>query len=302
MRICGRESTPANFGDVGLPTGHPVIQLEWAWRAFAILLLIAAALKAHASVTEAPPSVPQRWMAVLVPTFESVLAVWLLSGAARAWATRVAVATLIIFICIAGWALISGKDDCGCFGGVRVHPGWTLALDLVVLTALIAAAGPHDGSLRTGKGLIRIPSLRPLLPVLVSLALVSVIAAAVREWTGRPLSALFTPTLASVEPTRFSRAAREGETVVANFTVRNVSESPIRLVGAASSCGCTVIMTDFPVELPPGAVSVIPIRMTVGRPDGNGRFSKFATLLTNRRGTVPPLVVEANVIGSATSR
>jgi hypothetical protein len=104
------------------------------------------------------------------------------------------------------------------------------------------------------------------------------------------------PQLLSVDPApAFSTEAREGETVSAEFDVRNVTGEPVKLLGATSTCGCTVVTSDFPVELPPDGHATVKVRMTVGSPDSAGRFAQSATLFVNREGAVPRLMIEVTV-------
>jgi hypothetical protein len=101
---------------------------------FAIVLLVAASLKARSLL---PPSFADRalltWCAI---TVEWLLAVWLLSGIGALWANRAAVILLCVFVAVAGWRLIAGEKDCGCFGNVHVHPGLTLSFDLIGLATI----------------------------------------------------------------------------------------------------------------------------------------------------------------------
>jgi hypothetical protein len=47
-----------------------------------------------------------------------------------------------LFVIVAGYRLFAGEADCGCFGNVRVHPLWTLLLDVTVLFGLYGARSP----------------------------------------------------------------------------------------------------------------------------------------------------------------
>ncbi|MGB7160922.1 MAG: DUF1573 domain-containing protein [Tepidisphaeraceae bacterium] len=102
------------------------------------------------------------------------------------------------------------------------------------------------------------------------------------------------PQLVSIDPSpKVTFQAREGDTVTGNFIVKNVTDQPLRLLGANTSCGCTVVESNFPVELNAGASTVLKVQMHVEKPTSNGTFQQEAHLLMNREGMVPPLVIEA---------
>lgn len=107
------------------------------------------------------------------------------------------------------------------------------------------------------------------------------------------------PPLLSVDPSPSATfQARDGETVTAEFTVKNITDEPVRLLGANTSCGCTVVTTEFPMELAPGESATLLANMEVGEPNADGKYIQQANLLVNRAGTVPALVIEAVVSDS----
>jgi hypothetical protein len=70
--------------------------------------------------------------------------------------------------------------------------------------------------------------------------------------------------------------AREIHSV--SITVQNWSKRPVALVGTVGDCSHTVDV-DFPVMVPPGGHSVIPLRIFF--PDSPGGFRRAGALLTN---------------------
>ena len=131
------------------------------------------------------------------------------------------------------------------------------------------------------------------LPVLAALALAAASVAGVRMMTPASPGAR---TLLTVEPSAVARSeAAEGETVTAEFTLRNVADEPVRILGAPTSCGCTVVDSPFPLELAPGGTATILISTVVGTPGDDGTFTQRADLLVNRAGVVPALVTEVTV-------
>jgi len=96
-----------------------------------------------------------------------------------------------------------------------------------------------------------------------------------------------------VEPSStFACLAREGDVVIARFTLRNVTRSPVRVMGAEASCGC-MIARGLPVTLDPGEAREITLRVVVGPPGANGTFSKSTRLFVDRDGPSPSLAFEA---------
>ena len=85
---------------------------------FAALLLVAAGLKADLAFND--PIVRSHTAEfarhLLSAVTEAGVAAWLLSGVAPAWARRAAMALLSVFVAVAGWHLLRGDADCGCFG------------------------------------------------------------------------------------------------------------------------------------------------------------------------------------------
>jgi hypothetical protein len=106
---------------------------------FALVLLIAAGLKAQALLSQTPLHAVSNWVAVgswaeLIA--EWALAAWLLSGLAAVSARRATIGLLSAFLIVAGWHLLAGDRDCGCFGRFAVHPAWTSAIDCIALVAI----------------------------------------------------------------------------------------------------------------------------------------------------------------------
>jgi len=105
------------------------------------------------------------------------------------------------------------------------------------------------------------------------------------------------PQLLTIDPTPvFHCQAKQGQTVTAEFSVRNVTDTPVRILGATAACTCAKVSTDLPIEIQPGATARIDVLVRVGPPNQERVFSNSTNLLVNRRGLVPPLVVSATVV------
>lgn len=140
---------------------------------FAVILLSAASLKAQTLLNTGVGHAADRMsfqnaFAALAILIEVCLAFWLLTGAAALWARRAAIALLTLFVGFAGWSLLKGESDCGCFGALRVHPGWTLGLDAVLLAGFLfstrTAPAPSQWS---WQGLFRAAMLTITIPAAV---------------------------------------------------------------------------------------------------------------------------------------
>jgi hypothetical protein len=102
--------------------------------------------------------------------------------------------------------------------------------------------------------------------------------------------------LVSIDPSpKFVCDARQGDTVTAPFKIRNVTHQSIILLGAKTSCGCTVA-EGLPLDLEPGASGTVNLQVKIGEQNMTGHFAKTVLLFNNRDGVVPPLVFDARVI------
>jgi hypothetical protein len=106
----------------------------------ALLLLVAAGLKAHQLATEpvvAAGFLESRWFLIAVVEFELFLGIWLVS-ALLPRATRFAsIICFSVFACVSLLKALSGAATCGCFGSVAVNPMYTSALDFAMVLLLV---------------------------------------------------------------------------------------------------------------------------------------------------------------------
>jgi hypothetical protein len=116
----------------------------------ALVLLIAAGLKAHQLVTEPVPNkdiFTYRWAMIMQVEFEIVLGLWLLSGLGKRLSWLTAVACFSVFSAVALYKGLLGEASCGCFGSVRVNPWYTFLFDVAAVAALVitGAEAPSVG-------------------------------------------------------------------------------------------------------------------------------------------------------------
>ncbi len=126
----------------GLPRGYDVVRL-----AAALLLLVAAGLKAHQLATEpvlGTGLLESRWFLIGVVEFELFFGLWLLSGLLPKVTWAAALGCFVLFTCISLFKALSGHATCGCFGKIEVNPWYTATLDIFVVLSLLC--WPAKGS------------------------------------------------------------------------------------------------------------------------------------------------------------
>ena len=99
-----------------------------------LILLIAAGMKAHHTITS--PAPPHEFLAsaqftAIVVAAELFIALLLAIGSAHRLAFALSCVLFSGFGAYSLWSLAAGEPTCGCFGAVKVHPGVPLAIDIV---------------------------------------------------------------------------------------------------------------------------------------------------------------------------
>jgi hypothetical protein len=135
---CKGPFRPQSAQEASIENHRSEIVYKWVSRGFALLLLIAAGLKAQAFSAKLEVGTPfwERFILIFVVATVWLLGGWILLGICTVWARRAALALLSIFIMTAAWRLLSLERDCGCFGKVEMHPAWMLSMDLVFWMSL----------------------------------------------------------------------------------------------------------------------------------------------------------------------
>ncbi len=152
----------------------------------AVVLLVAAGLKAHELATQPVPGtnlLNQRGTLMIAVEGEVALALLLLSGLLRRLAWGLALGSFVFFSFVTLGKALGGAASCGCFGVVEVNPWYTLTLD-AALAALLAVFHPP---LRRRRG-----ASRPLLRLALALGALVV------------LGTVLGLAMASYEPTRLT--------------------------------------------------------------------------------------------------
>jgi hypothetical protein len=113
-----------------------------------LVLLTAASLKGYefATVPAAGEGLwASRWLRIGIVELEIVLGLCLFFGVAPRFVRGCALACFLLFAGASLYKVVLGETSCGCFGKVRVHPGYTLAFDVVAVAALVGALRARGG-------------------------------------------------------------------------------------------------------------------------------------------------------------
>ena len=133
------DSNPSMFN-----TGRPIGAFI-ARAAVAILLIVAAALKAWELATSIPDKSSLSIAAILV---EAPLALWLLSGRNAAVSIRCALVLFFVFLGVNLTSVHHGTANCGCFGPILVSPLISAGIDGAAILGCLYVIGGKWGSPR----------------------------------------------------------------------------------------------------------------------------------------------------------
>jgi hypothetical protein len=121
----------------------------------AVILLIAAGLKAHQlATTPVPPPVQEsiftpllailsnRWLLMIVVEAEILFALILFSGVLLRLTWFISLICFVAFSIVSIMKGLSGESSCGCFGVVTLNPWITVLMDLIIVILLIIFREP----------------------------------------------------------------------------------------------------------------------------------------------------------------
>jgi len=249
-----------------------------------LLLLAAAGLKLY-GLNYSPFAQYGRLLTPTVQSFavvwEVLLGFWLLSGSSRFLSWLTAMVTFIGFAIVSGYLGIIGQASCGCLGVLEASPWAAFALDVSALVLLMIGRPPWTGWASCKAGLWWAGGFSALLALIVVIG-ISVFGsseAAIARLRGESLGV--TPGVLDFG------SGKPGEKLTAKVTVRNWTDSPVRIIGGSSDCTC-IATNDLPITIPPRDEQAVSVRLTIPN-STSGSVSKQVALMTDhpRRATLP---------------
>jgi uncharacterized membrane protein YphA (DoxX/SURF4 family) len=121
--------------------GEQSVDLNRRWTvmrfAVALILLIAAILKAATTPTFGEGLLHARWFNILVVEFELFFGIWLLFGMLPRLTWLVTTGIFATFSLVTLSEAVRGSESCHCFGDFSPPPGITMVLDIAIVLALL---------------------------------------------------------------------------------------------------------------------------------------------------------------------
>jgi len=120
-----------------------------------LALLGAGCVKIYPCLSVATPTEPSdagTTLSGIQGIFEAAFGLWLVSGLFATVSRKAALLCFSLFAAWAGYSVLAGHGDCGCFGRIAVPPAYTLAFDLAAVAALLTAwPRPMANAARSGR-------------------------------------------------------------------------------------------------------------------------------------------------------
>lgn len=296
---CRRFTLPLPFGKPGPRASFPSPRVAWAIRvpespllrppppvpqrvrfvayAIGLLLVCTAALKAYGLNLATYPQFGRLLgppIQAAIVTWELILALWLVTQAGRFAPWLATLLTFAAFTCASGYLIAVGQADCQCFGVVRTSPWVAFAVDVVIVTGLIAARPKRPGSWSAAAEGTRWPAASVSALILLALtcwALFGSFGATAAQLRGQRVGADYSHVdFGSGSPDVWLEAP---------LSVFNRGDRPVRLIGIVSQCSCLTTQ-DLPLTLAPRGRTELRLILTVPR-TGPGYLARRLELLTD---------------------
>ncbi len=190
-------------------------------------------------------------MQFLASQIEIALGAWLILGRWRAAAWISACLLLVTFTGISLVSALRGQSDCGCFGSLKVHPGWTTAINLGLLGLLVLFRSRVKWSENRG--------------TLAVVGILSVLTGGM-AWTAngplgeRLLARWHGRTVYLRSGVVEAGEASEGTVKRLQVTVTNASSRDVRIIGGTANCSCTTTQ-NLPTTIPADGDVVVEIEI-----------------------------------------
>ena len=234
------------------------------------LLLVAGVSKI---VAGQPMLLANAWL--IAPTavvawamFECVIG-WLTLGFATGrWLWIILTSMFTAFACLLSIEWIRGASECQCLGGAGLPIVGMIVLDLMIVVHLIVfrRAWRHGATLPDGLLGDLAKQSRWVVPgiLLMSVVLFGSPQSAIGFLSGNSVTARTSH--------RYAGEVHPDATATTTFELRNVSDRPIRVLGAKASCRCVAI-DDLPLTLGPKETKAIRVQLVAGKVPGVQRES-----------------------------
>ena len=240
-----------------------------------LLLLAAAGLKLY-GLNYSPFAQYGRLLTPTVQSFavvwEVLLGCWLMSGSSRFFSWLTALATFTGFAIVSGYLGIIGQASCGCLGVIEASPWAAFALDVSALVLLLIGRPLWTGWASCQAGLKWVGGFTALLAVIVGIG-ISVFGssdAAIARLRGESLGV--TPSVLDFG------TGKPGDKLTATVTVRNWTDSPVRIVDGTADCTC-IATRDLPVRIDPGQQADVSVSLSL--PSTSGQLIRTIEFTTD---------------------
>lgn len=243
------DTTATASGRASLSTKQRLV----AWSA-ALLLFAAACLKAWPLITgQALETQATSLGKLILIQGEILLALWLVSEVASAWAFRTAIVFFAGAACVNLRSIWLGEVSCGCFGKVEVPPWVSFWINGVAITALVLIRPRFLGGM-VANAVASVKSVGWVAPVCVLIL--------VGGATGTFMWNSFRPVVIEVSREIDLGVLEAGTKKEVAISLRNISDKPVTIVGAKTSCTCSLVK-GLPIVISAGesadvVLSVVP--------------------------------------------
>ena len=223
----------------------------------------------------------QSWVQLAAIEWETLLGLWLLSGAYPCASWLAALVTFTSFAAISSYLGWIGVASCGCFGVIHASPWTAFGVDLLALLTL-ALSHPKLGFLGEHPRVVLRNAAGWLLTFFVGMT----VLAGLLTGLGLGMFGSFDAALAHLRGERISvrpslvdaGSGSPGESLEVSVELANWTDRPVRIIGRSSDCFC-VTTDELPLRLEPAESRRVPI--VVRLPRTPGLFNRQVYFLTD---------------------
>ncbi len=208
------------------------------------------------------------WVGILEATMGALLVFW----PKGRWVPKLGALFFAAFLVVLVGRWLHDAPFCNCFPAIEM-PVWVMMLFDSMSLVACAIAGWWFVPLHSEPGVTdRIGSLvlragRSMIYAFGFLGLFALVS----SWSFEHVLAVFSGQVIGVDQSRRARFIKpDGEIIEVPFLVHNLGSSPLAIIGAKSSCGCTAI-EGLPVQIVPKESFALKLRVATDVMDGKSR-------------------------------